>query len=98
MIFKDNVSMLAVRLDNSYYYYFFFQTQLRNRLALELQNKFVVHSKDNIKSPKDNSLFLEVSNSLVLDHLKRCSYDYTLSVFITESLISPEKVCTFCNF
>jgi len=66
------------------------KTQLRNRLALEL-NHDLRSSNHVIQPPSDGSLFLSVSNSLFVDHLKRCSYDYTLSVFLSESLLPSEK-------
>jgi len=43
-------------------------------------------------SKHHESLFQQVSNNLVLHHLQQSKYDYTLSVFVTESLTNPEKV------
>jgi len=41
---------------------------------------------------KEGSLLHKAANSLVADHLKRCSYDYSLSVFLPESATAIDKV------
>lgn len=38
------------------------------------------------------SLMLTATNSLVADHLRRCHYDYTHSVFLPECALSESKV------
>ena len=43
---------------------------------------------------KEGSLLHKAANSLVADHLKRCSYDYSLSVFLPESATAIDKVNT----
>ena len=70
--------------------YIYFQSQLRNRLALELQGQLADTPQP--KSKTISGLFQQISNSLVFDHLQQSQYDYTLSVFITESLTNPEQV------
>lgn len=66
------------------------KTQLRNRIALELHAKASFKSEKSQNYGSSGSLFLHVSNSLIMDHLKQ--YPYTQSVFISESLTDPEKV------
>lgn len=45
--------------------------------------------------PSDCSLLLiSASNSLVADHLHRCGYEYSLSVFYPESGLEKDKVST----
>ncbi|XP_068956710.1 centriole and centriolar satellite protein OFD1 isoform X2 [Petaurus breviceps papuanus] len=41
-----------------------------------------------------SSLLVGASNSLVADHLRRCGYEYSLSVFFPESGLEKEKVFT----
>jgi len=40
----------------------------------------------------DSSLLITASNSLVADHLQRCGYEYSLSVFFPESGLEKKKV------
>uniref|UniRef100_A0A8B9TPT2 OFD1 centriole and centriolar satellite protein n=1 Tax=Anas platyrhynchos TaxID=8839 RepID=A0A8B9TPT2_ANAPL len=40
----------------------------------------------------DSSLLIMASNSLVADHLQRCGYEYSLSVFFPESGLEKKKV------
>ena len=44
------------------------------------------------KYAKEGSLLHKAANSLVADHLKRCHYDYSLSVFMPESATAIDKV------
>lgn len=44
-------------------------------------------------SSKCSSLLIDASNSLVADHLRRCGYEYSLSVFYPESGLEKDKVC-----
>ena len=41
---------------------------------------------------KEGSLLHKAANSVVADHLRRCNYDYTLSVFLPETGNTQEKV------
>uniref|UniRef100_A0A8D0GE26 OFD1 centriole and centriolar satellite protein n=1 Tax=Sphenodon punctatus TaxID=8508 RepID=A0A8D0GE26_SPHPU len=45
-------------------------------------------------SSEGSSLLIGASNSLVADHLRRCGYEYSLSVFYPESGLEKEKVFT----
>ncbi|XP_019350529.1 centriole and centriolar satellite protein OFD1 isoform X3 [Alligator mississippiensis] len=45
-------------------------------------------------SSDESSLLVSASNSLVADHLRRCGYEYSLSVFYPESGLEKEKVFT----
>ncbi|XP_026716522.1 oral-facial-digital syndrome 1 protein isoform X2 [Athene cunicularia] len=42
----------------------------------------------------DSSLLITASNSLVADHLQRCGYEYSLSVFFPESGLEKKKLWT----
>ncbi|XP_050187865.1 centriole and centriolar satellite protein OFD1 isoform X2 [Myiozetetes cayanensis] len=42
----------------------------------------------------DSSLLITASNSLVADHLERCGYEYSLSVFFPESGLEKKKLWT----
>ncbi|MCJ8732101.1 hypothetical protein PDJAM_G00207240 [Pangasius djambal] len=64
------------------------KTQLRNQLIVELQRE----SLPRPSSEKSHSLLVLASNSLVIDHLQRSGYEYTLSVFYPECGIGKEKV------
>ncbi len=69
------------------------QSQLRNRLITELKqigvNQQFSHEPIH---PDDGSLLHRAANSLVADHLRRCHYDYSLSVFLPECGIPEDKV------
>lgn len=43
-------------------------------------------------SVEGSALLIGASNSLVADHLQRCGYEYSLSVFFPESGLAKEKV------
>uniref|UniRef100_A0A452S9D5 OFD1 centriole and centriolar satellite protein n=1 Tax=Ursus americanus TaxID=9643 RepID=A0A452S9D5_URSAM len=45
-------------------------------------------------SVEGSALLIGASNSLVADHLQRCGYEYSLSVFFSESGLAKEKVFT----
>ena len=75
------------------------QSQLRSKLVCELRHlcvepstlwKSSIHSDENDKG----TLLQRAANSLVVDHLKQCQYDFSLSVFLPESGITQAKVCT----
>ncbi|XP_060264206.1 centriole and centriolar satellite protein OFD1 isoform X3 [Ovis aries] len=74
------------------------KTQLRNQLIHELMHP-VLNGK--AQSPsisvEESSLLIGASNSLVADHLQRCGYEYSLSVFFPESGLAKEKVFTMQN-
>ncbi|XP_040192464.1 oral-facial-digital syndrome 1 protein isoform X2 [Rana temporaria] len=68
------------------------KTQLRNQLIQDLNppsySKEPLHSSDT----PSNSLVHQVCNSLVADHMRRCGYEYSLSVFYPECGLEKEKV------
>nr|KAF6398610.1 hypothetical protein HJG59_013470 [Molossus molossus] len=45
-------------------------------------------------SVEGSAFLIGASNSLVADHLQRCGYEYSLSVFFSESGLAEEKVLT----
>ncbi|XP_043928465.1 oral-facial-digital syndrome 1 protein [Protopterus annectens] len=68
------------------------KTQLRNQLVHELRHQTL--SGDVLPQPLSSeglSLLSRASNSLIADHLYRCGYEYTLSVFYPESGLEKEK-------
>lgn len=69
------------------------QTQLRNQLIHELMHPVL---SGEVKPPsisvEGSTLLIGASNSLVADHLQRCGYEYSLSVFFPESGLAKEKV------
>nr|XP_039325548.1 oral-facial-digital syndrome 1 protein-like [Saimiri boliviensis boliviensis] len=71
------------------------KTQLRNQLIHELMHPV---SSGELQprsiSVEGSSLLIGASNSLVADHLQRCGYEYSLSVFFPESGLAKEKVFT----
>ncbi|XP_073470969.1 centriole and centriolar satellite protein OFD1 isoform X2 [Aquarana catesbeiana] len=68
------------------------KTQLRNQLIQDLNppaySREQLHSSDT----PSNSLVHQVCNSLVADHMRRCGYEYSLSVFYPECGLEKEKV------
>ncbi|XP_078369169.1 centriole and centriolar satellite protein OFD1-like isoform X2 [Oculina patagonica] len=74
----------------------FQRSQLRNRLVTELQE---TADQDGLTASCDHTGLTEklcqlTANSLVADHLKRCKYDYSLSVFLPESGLQEKKLLT----
>uniref|UniRef100_D3ZUD5 Ofd1 centriole and centriolar satellite protein n=3 Tax=Rattus norvegicus TaxID=10116 RepID=D3ZUD5_RAT len=71
------------------------KTQLRNQLVHELMHPVL---SGEVKPPsisvEGSSLLIGASNSLVADHLQRCGYEYSLSVFFPESGLAKEKIFT----
>ena len=70
-----------------------FKSQLRNRLITELQETagqggLAQHDQ----SAVTENLCELAANSLVADHLKRCKYEYSLSVSLPESGVQENKV------
>lgn len=72
---------------------FLCQTQLRNQLIHELMHPILNGELQPQAVPNDDSsLLITASNSLVADHLQRCGYEYSLSVFFPESGLEKKKV------
>uniref|UniRef100_G1K9V8 OFD1 centriole and centriolar satellite protein n=1 Tax=Anolis carolinensis TaxID=28377 RepID=G1K9V8_ANOCA len=70
-------------------------TQLRNQLIHELMNPALRGEiQPQAVSHECSSLIIGASNSLVADHLRRCGYEYSLSVFYPESGLEIDKVLT----
>lgn len=73
--------------------FFLYQTQLRNQLIHELMHPILSGELQPQMVPsEDSSLLITASNSLVADHLERCGYEYSLSVFFPESGLEKKKV------
>ncbi|XP_030669851.1 oral-facial-digital syndrome 1 protein-like isoform X2 [Nomascus leucogenys] len=71
------------------------KTQLRNQLIHELMHPVLSGElQPRSISVQGSSLLISASNSLVADHLQRCGYEYSLSVFFPESGLAKEKVFT----
>uniref|UniRef100_A0ABI7W1R8 OFD1 centriole and centriolar satellite protein n=1 Tax=Felis catus TaxID=9685 RepID=A0ABI7W1R8_FELCA len=71
------------------------KTQLRKQLIHELMRPVVNGEVQPQSVPVEGSaLLIGTSNSLVADHLKRCGYEYSLSVFFPETGVAKEKVFT----
>ncbi|KAL4822618.1 hypothetical protein H8958_008855 [Nasalis larvatus] len=69
--------------------------QLRNQLIHELMQPVLSGELQTRSiSVQGSSLLLGASNSLVAEHLQRCGYEYSLSVFFPESGLAKEKVFT----
>lgn len=69
------------------------QTQLRNQLIHELMHPVL---SGEVKPPsisvEGSALLIGASNSLVADHLQRCGYEYSLSVFFPESGLARKDI------
>ncbi|NXS51925.1 OFD1 protein, partial [Brachypteracias leptosomus] len=71
------------------------QTQLRNQLVHELMHPILSGELQPQAVPSDDSsVLVTASNSLVADHLQRCGYKYSLSVFFPESGLEKKKLWT----
>ncbi|XP_033742061.1 oral-facial-digital syndrome 1 protein homolog isoform X2 [Pecten maximus] len=71
------------------------KSQLRNSIVTELQQTSRGQGQltlRDLKVPEEGTLLHRASNSLIADHLRRCQYEYSLSVFLPESGISRDKV------
>ncbi|XP_027625472.1 oral-facial-digital syndrome 1 protein isoform X4 [Tupaia chinensis] len=69
------------------------KTQLRNQLIHELMHPVLSGKlQPQSISVEGSALLIDASNSLVADHLQRCGYEYSLSVFFPESGLAKEKV------
>lgn len=70
--------------------------QLRKQLIHELMNPVLCREiLPKATSSECSSLIIVACNSLVADHLRRCGYEYSLSVFYPESGLEKDKVSTF---
>ncbi|XP_062982461.1 centriole and centriolar satellite protein OFD1 [Elgaria multicarinata webbii] len=71
------------------------KTQLRNQLIHELMNPVLSGEiQPQVISSECSSLIIGASNSLVANHLRRCGYEYSLSVFYPESGLEKDKELT----
>ncbi|XP_065511171.1 centriole and centriolar satellite protein OFD1 isoform X1 [Caloenas nicobarica] len=71
------------------------KTQLRNQLIHELMHPILSGELQPQTVPNDDSsLLITASNSLVADHLQRCGYEYSLSVFFPESGLEKKELWT----
>ncbi|NWX91638.1 OFD1 protein, partial [Nothoprocta pentlandii] len=71
------------------------KTQLRNQLIHELMHPILSGELQPQRvASEDGSLLITASNSLVADHLQRCGYEYSLSVFFPESGLEKKKLLT----
>ncbi|NWI51957.1 OFD1 protein, partial [Calyptomena viridis] len=71
------------------------KTQLRNQLIHELMHPILSGEvQPQMVASDDSSLLITASNSLVADHLQRCGYEYSLSVFFPESGLEKKKLWT----
>ncbi|XP_056357502.1 centriole and centriolar satellite protein OFD1 isoform X1 [Oenanthe melanoleuca] len=69
------------------------KTHLRNQLIHELMHPILNGELQPQMVPsEDSSLLITASNSLVADHLERCGYEYSLSVFFPESGLEKKKL------
>ncbi|XP_029423481.1 oral-facial-digital syndrome 1 protein homolog [Nannospalax galili] len=71
------------------------KTQLRNQLIHGLRHPILNGQvKPQSTAVEGSALLIGASDSLVADHLQRCGYEYSLSVFFLESGLAREKVFT----
>ncbi|XP_053310984.1 centriole and centriolar satellite protein OFD1 isoform X2 [Spea bombifrons] len=71
------------------------KTQLRSHLIHELKHRSDGGEPAHMsKEHQAEYLLLRASNSLIADHLERCGYDYSLSVFYSECGLEKDKVFT----
>ncbi|XP_037668644.1 oral-facial-digital syndrome 1 protein-like [Choloepus didactylus] len=71
------------------------KTQLRNQLIHQLMHPVLSGKLQPQSIPVERSgLLIGASNCLVADHLQRCGYEYSLSVFFPESGLAKEEVFT----
>ncbi|NXI67735.1 OFD1 protein, partial [Anseranas semipalmata] len=69
------------------------KTQLRKQLIHELMHPILSGElQPQTVTSDDSSLLITASNSLVADHLQRCGYEYSLSVFFPESGLEKKKL------
>ncbi|XP_064263725.1 centriole and centriolar satellite protein OFD1 isoform X2 [Passer domesticus] len=71
------------------------KTHLRNQLIHELMHPILSGElQPQVVPSEDSSLLITASNSLVADHLERCGYEYSLSVFFPESGLEKKTLWT----
>ncbi|NWR92875.1 OFD1 protein, partial [Furnarius figulus] len=71
------------------------KTQLRKQLIQELVHPILSGQLQPQTIPSDeSSVLITASNSLVADHLQRCGYEYSLSVFFPESGLEKKMLWT----
>ncbi|XP_053563554.1 centriole and centriolar satellite protein OFD1 [Bombina bombina] len=70
------------------------KAQLRNQLISLLKHSSVTGEIGQPSDAHPDSLLHRASNSLVVDHLRRCGYEYSLSVFYPECGMEKENVLT----
>ena len=74
------------------------KSHLRNRLVVELKNVGQsVHLGLQLglqPNQQQDTLILRTINSLIVNHLRQSSYDYTLSVFLPECAMTPATLFT----
>ncbi|XP_061220445.1 centriole and centriolar satellite protein OFD1 [Neopsephotus bourkii] len=71
------------------------KTQLRKQLIHELMHPILSGELQPQAVPSEgSSVLITASNSLVADHLQRCGYEYSLSVFFPESGLEKKKLWT----
>ncbi|XP_055987236.1 centriole and centriolar satellite protein OFD1 [Sorex fumeus] len=71
------------------------KTQLRKQMIQELMQPVLCGEvRPQSIHVEGSTLSVEASNILVADHLQRCGYEYSLSVFYPESGLSREKMFT----
>jgi oral-facial-digital syndrome 1 protein len=78
------------------------QSQLRNRLATELQNSFGAvspqHTVDKqlpkaaAREAQACAMSVQVANSIIAEHMKKAGFEYSLSVFLPEAGLNMDKV------
>ncbi|XP_063809591.1 centriole and centriolar satellite protein OFD1 isoform X2 [Pseudophryne corroboree] len=70
------------------------KTQLRNQLIQDLKHRTLSGDQLQTADVSGDSLLHRACNSLVADHMRRCGYEYSLSVFFPECGLEKEKVFT----
>lgn len=68
---------------------FFVQLQLRNRLVKELKQTSAV--------PRSLSVLESLTHGIILEHLQKMGYEYTISLFALESGMGANQVNTHIN-
>ncbi|XP_041127530.1 oral-facial-digital syndrome 1 protein homolog isoform X1 [Polyodon spathula] len=69
------------------------KTQLRNQLIHQLKHPVLSGEVPPQPIPVEaDSVLVQASNSLVVDHLRRCGFEYSLSVFYPECGLETDKV------
>ena len=71
---------------------FSLQTEFRSKVAHDLQLEQGPVQKKATPSPLKNSIVVGVVNKLVINYLKKAKFEYTHSLFLSESGSSKEVV------